>query len=83
MIKTCEKQIYMGMMFLFLIETWVFDKIYSCGAFFIAKNCQKQVYTGMGGFFFLRLKKLSQSAAKHTTEECLIWRFDLDFQYKL
>ena len=53
MIKTCEKQIYMGMMFLFLIETWVFDKTYSCGAFFIAKNCQKQVYTGMGGGFFL------------------------------
>ena len=31
------------------------------------KNCQKWVYIGMGGFFPLKLKKLAQRAAKHTT----------------
>ena len=30
-------------------------------------NYEKWVYIGIGGGFFLRLKKLSQRAAKHTT----------------
>ena len=37
----------------------------------MVNNYQKWVYIGMGEVFFLRLKKLSQRAAKHTTN-CLL-----------
>ena len=60
----------MGMIFLFLIETWVLDKIYFYDSFLTIKNCLKLlkivVHKKWCFYFWLRIKNLSQSAGKHT-----------------
>ena len=49
----------------FLTKRLMLNKIYSYGAFLLLKIVKNRYRWEWVGFFFLRLEKLSQGAAKH------------------